>query len=230
MVPKKCYVFHKIVAVILLVMFIFVVPGAVFASDDMAEKNVEKSFLYEEHGRQYECVIEKGENHCKGIIYEIVEGDRIYCEDFIITINNNGIYKNGELIANYTIDNSNQEIYPMKLYPEQFTSGKIDFSKETNIAGVAISIYMTISKANPYISIAVSVFTPIATDIWNSHMNTGWYQVRSQIELPPTNVPAEYWGALYRIDYRYTVYKTSEMILANRIGSTIYDTYYAMLE
>lgn len=38
MVPKKCYVFHKIVAVILLVMFIFVVPGAVFASDDMAEK------------------------------------------------------------------------------------------------------------------------------------------------------------------------------------------------
>lgn len=61
-------------------------------------------------------------------------------------------------------------------------------------------------------------------------MKTGWYQVRSQIELPPTNVPDEYWGALYRIDYRYTVYKTSEMILSNRIGDTVYDSYYAMPE
>jgi len=33
-----------------------------------------------------------------------------------------------------------------------------------------------------------------------------------------------------RIDYRYTVYETGEMIPANRVGGPIYDKYHAMPE
>ncbi len=229
MFTRKKHSLYKITSAILLMTFVFLIPGSVFAFDDVTNGNVEEVILYEENGNLYECILEKGENCCEGIIYEIVGEDKIFCDDFIITTNGyNEIYKNGELIATFTVDDSNTEFCPMELYPEYFTTGKIDFSKNVDNIAVATSIFLAISQANPYISVGAAVFTPIATEIVKSKMSTGWYQVRSQMETFPQNVPTEFFGAIYKTDYRYTIYKSTEMISANRIGNPIYDVYYAM--
>ena len=96
------------------------------------------------------------------------------------------------------------------------------------VASVALGIYTAIAGVNPAISVAVTVFTPIAAAIVEDKLPSTYYQVRSQLETFPTNVPPEYFGAVTKIDYQYSLYKTTTLTSQNQIGSTVYDVYYGM--
>ena len=224
----------KKVTIFLLVIFCLNNSTVVFASannnfDFLQTAGYEQSFIYEENGQNFECFFKETSNGFDGVVYKLENGEKIFYDQFCITRDNNGnVWIDDVLFAEPEQENIEDEIMPLELYPYQYHHGKIDHSTGMTVASVALGIYTAIAGVNPALSVAVTVFTPIAAAIVEDKLPSTYYQVRSQLETFPTNVPPEYFGAVTKIDYQYSLYKTTTLTSQNQIGSTVYDVYYGM--
>lgn len=224
----------KKVTIFLLVIFCLNNSTIVFANantnfDFLQTAGYEQSFIYEENGHNFECFFKETSNGFDGIVYKLENGEKIFYDQFCITSDNNGnVWIDGVLFVEVEQENIEGEIMPLELYPYQYHHGRVNHSSGMTIASVALGIYTAIAKVNPAISVAVTVFTPIATVIVEDKLSSTYYQVRSQLETFPTNVPPEYSGAVTKIDYQYTLYRSTDLTSQNQIGSTVYDVYYGM--
>ena len=130
----------------------------------------------------------------------MVTQEKSLYDQFTITRVENALYMNNTQIA--VIDDATMDntVMPMEVYPYTYTHGEVDFTDQ-------------ITAASWYLS---------------NQMNTGYYQVRMQLETFPENVPPEYTGAVTKIDYLYTLYKSGEMTSNNRAATPVSDVYYGM--
>jgi hypothetical protein len=234
---------RKMIAVITCICFVFLCSGTAFANEPMeiddisnissysilqGDDYVIEQYTYEENGKQLECTLRIMENEIVGVVYELRDMDKYLYDQFTISRIDNGIYMNDIQIADIsdiTLDNT---VMPMEVYAPTYSHGEVDFTAQITAASMAASIYLAIAATNPWIGVASAVFLPAATWYLSNQMNTGYYQIRMQLETFPENVPPEYTGAITKVDYLYTLYKSAEMVSSNRAADPVSDVYYGM--
>lgn len=233
----------KMIAVITCICFVFLCSGTAFANEPIeindisnissynvlqGENYVIEQYIYEENGKQLECTLRIMENEINGVVYELSDTGKYLYDQFTISRIDSGIYMNDIQIAhinNVTPDNT---VMPMEVYDPTYSHGEVDFTAQITAASMAASIYLAIATTNPWIGVLSAVFLPAASWYLSNQMNTGYYQVRSQLETFPANVPPEYIGAVTKVDYLYTLYKSAEMVPSNRAADPVSDVYYGM--
>lgn len=208
-------IIRKMIAVVTCVCFALLCSSTAFASGTMELSSISnisshsvlqgdgyviEQYTYEENGKQLECTLRIMENKIVGVVYEIGDSGKSLYDQFTITRVENALYMNNTQIA--VIDDATMDntVMPMEVYPYTYTHGEVDFTDQ-------------ITAASWYLS---------------NQMNTGYYQVRMQLETFPENVPPEYTGAVTKIDYLYTLYKSGEMTSNNRAATPVSDVYYGM--
>lgn len=138
------------------------------------------------------------------------DGSRTLTESFTITTNGKDeIYMDGVLVATITETSSTGEgdISPLELYPIRNEQGIIDMNPLSWTTAQVIHIIVTaIMLKNPLAVIGEGLLYMGANHIANERIEKVPYNLDTQLETFPSDVPFEYQGAITKVEYWLTLY------------------------